>query len=72
MAAKLERRPIKERTERGRADARAKGVSSGREPKLTQHQKKEAIKCRDKDGETLRWIARSYNVRAATISGRAA
>jgi hypothetical protein len=29
---------------------------------------KEAIKRRDKDGETLRSIARSYNVSAATIS----
>ena len=39
----------------------------GRKPKLTQHQKREAIKRRDKDGETLRSIARSYNVSAATI-----
>jgi len=30
--------------------------------------KAEAIKRRDKDGETLRSIARSYNVSAATIS----
>src|SRR5277367_5662003 len=62
------RRRITERTTRGRADAKAKGVRFGRKPKLTQHQKKEAIKRRDKDGETLRSIARSYNVSAATIS----
>ena len=68
VAAKLERRRITERTTRGRADARAKGVKFGRKPKLTQHQKHEAIKRRDKDGETLRSIARSYNVSAATIS----
>jgi DNA invertase Pin-like site-specific DNA recombinase len=68
VAAKLERRRITERTTRGRADAKAKGVRFGRKPKLTQHQKKEAIKRRDKDGETLRSIARSYNVSAATIS----
>src|SRR5450631_1783895 len=68
VAAKLERRRIKERTTRGRADAKAKGVKFGRKPKLTQHQKREAIKRRDKDGETLRSIARSYNVSAATIS----
>src|SRR5271170_4091183 len=68
VAAKLERRRILERTARGRADAKAKGVRFGRKPKLTQHQKKEAIKRRDKDGETLRSIARSYNVSAATIS----
>jgi hypothetical protein len=34
----------------------------------TAHQKREAIKRRDRDGETLRSIARSYNVSAATIS----
>ncbi len=67
VAAKLERRRIKERTERGRADAKAKGVRFGRKPKLTSHQKAEAIKRRDKDKETLRSIARSYNVSAATI-----
>ena len=68
VAAKLERRRIKERTERGRVDAKTKGVRFGRKPKLTQHQKHEAIKRRDKEGETLRSIARSYNVSAATIS----
>lgn len=68
VAAKLERRRIKERTARGRADAKAKGVKFGRKPKLTAHQKREAIKRRDEDGETLRSIARSYNVSAATIS----
>jgi DNA invertase Pin-like site-specific DNA recombinase len=68
VAAKLERRRIKERTERGRSDAKAKGVKFGRKPKLTVHQQHEAIKRRDKDGETLRSIARSYNVDAATIS----
>jgi DNA invertase Pin-like site-specific DNA recombinase len=67
VAAKLERRRIKERTEHGRADAKAKGVKFGRKPKLTEHQKKEAIKRRDKEAETLRSIARSYNVSAATI-----
>jgi DNA invertase Pin-like site-specific DNA recombinase len=68
VTAKLERRRIKERTARGRADAKAKGVKFGRKPKLTPHQQREAIKRRDKDGETLRSIARSYNVSAATIS----
>ena len=68
IAAKLERRRIIDRTTRGRADAKAKGVKFGRKPKLTPHQKAEAIKRRDKDGETLRSIARSYNVSAQTIS----
>ena len=67
IAAKLERRRIIDRTARGRADAKAKGVKFGRKPKLTPHQKREAIKRRDKDGETLRSIARSYNVSAQTI-----
>ena len=39
----------------------------GRKPNLTEYQKREAIKRRDKDGETLRSIARSYNVSAQTI-----
>jgi hypothetical protein len=56
------------RTARGRADAKANGVKFGRKPKLTPHQKREAIKRRDKEGETLRSIGRSYNVSAATIS----
>ena len=40
IAAKLERRRIIERTARGRADAKAKGVKFGRKPKLTPHQKR--------------------------------
>jgi hypothetical protein len=67
VAAKLEHRRIKERSARGRADAKAKGVKFGRKPKLTPHQR-EAIKRRDVDGETLRSIARSYNVSPQTIS----
>jgi DNA invertase Pin-like site-specific DNA recombinase len=72
VSAKLERRRITDRTTRGRADAKAKGVRFGRKPKLTQHQQKEAIKRRDKQGETLRSIGRSYNVSAANISRLAA
>jgi plasmid stabilization system protein ParE len=40
----------------------------GRKPKMTAHQKREAVKRRDVDAEMLRSIARSYNVSAATIS----
>jgi DNA invertase Pin-like site-specific DNA recombinase len=72
VAAKLERRRIVERTARGRADAKAKGVKFGRKPALTPHQQREAIKRRDVDGETLRSIARSYNVSPQTISRLAA
>lgn len=67
VAAKLERRRIIERTSRGRADARAKGVKFGRKPKLTPHQQREVMK-RLIEGETQRSIARSYNVSQATIS----
>jgi DNA invertase Pin-like site-specific DNA recombinase len=67
VAAKLERRRILERTERGRADAKAKGVKFGRKPKLTPHQQREARE-RVSAGETQRSVARSYNVDQATIS----
>jgi DNA invertase Pin-like site-specific DNA recombinase len=43
---------------RGRERAKAKGVKMGRKPKLTDHQKREAIKRRDRDGETLAEIGR--------------
>ncbi|MGQ0444804.1 MAG: helix-turn-helix domain-containing protein [Beijerinckiaceae bacterium] len=36
-------------------------------PKLTEHQKHEAIKCRDA-GELIRAIARTFNVSHSTIS----
>jgi DNA invertase Pin-like site-specific DNA recombinase len=68
VAAKLERRRILDRTARGRADAKAKGVKFGRKLTLAPHQRREAIRRRDVDGETLRSIARSYNVSPQTIS----
>lgn len=67
VAAKLERRRIMERTARGRADAKAKGVKFGRKPILTAHQQKEA-RARIEAGEPQRSVARSYNVSQATIS----
>ena len=68
VAAKLERRRIKERTARGRADAKAKGVKFGRKPKLTPHQQREAIKRRDMDGETLALDWPQLQCQRATIS----
>ena len=56
VAAKLERRRILERTARGRADAKAKGVKFGRKPKLTPHQQREA-RARIEEGETRRSVA---------------
>jgi DNA invertase Pin-like site-specific DNA recombinase len=67
VAAKLERRRIMERTARGRADAKAKGVVFGRKPILTPHEQKEA-RARVDAGEPQRSVARSYNVSQATIS----
>jgi DNA invertase Pin-like site-specific DNA recombinase len=67
VAAKLERRRILERTARGRADAKAKGVKFGRKPIITPHQQNEARK-RLEAGETQRSLARSYNVSQSTIS----
>jgi DNA invertase Pin-like site-specific DNA recombinase len=59
---------IRARTGEGRARAKARGVKLGRKPKLTEHQKREAIRRRDRDGEPVREIARSYNVSHSTIS----
>jgi DNA invertase Pin-like site-specific DNA recombinase len=63
---------IRARTSEGRERAVARGVKMGRPCKLAPHQQREAIKRRDRDGETLADIARSYNVSAATISRLAA
>ena len=59
---------IRARTGEGRERAKARGVKLGRKPKLTVHQRQEAIKRRDVDGEPIRDIARSYNVHNSTIS----
>ena len=66
--AEFERDLIRARTGEGRARAVARGQRMGRPPKLTAHQKHEAIKRRDTGNETLADIARSYNVSPATIS----
>jgi DNA invertase Pin-like site-specific DNA recombinase len=66
--AEFERDLIRARASEGRERAKARGVKMGRKPKLTDHQKREAIRRRDIDGETVREIARSYNVSHSTIS----
>ena len=66
--AEFERDLIRARTGEGRARAKARGQSLGRRPKLTPHQKREALRRRDENGEKGREIARSYNVSASTIS----
>jgi DNA invertase Pin-like site-specific DNA recombinase len=65
--AEFERELIRARTGEGRARATARGVHMGRPPKLTPHQRAEAIRRRDEGGETLAEIGRSYNVSAQTI-----
>jgi DNA invertase Pin-like site-specific DNA recombinase len=66
--AEFERELIRARTGEGRERAKARGVKLGRRPKLTPHQKHEAIRRRDELGEPVREIARSYNVSHSTIS----
>lgn len=65
--AEFERELIRARTGEGRARAQAQGVKMGRKPKLTAHQRREAL-ARREQGETVTAIARSYNVSHSTIS----
>lgn len=66
--AEFERDLIRKRTSEGRERAKACGVKLGRKPKLTLHQRQEAIKRRNEGEETLAEIAQSYNVWHTTIS----
>jgi len=66
-AAKWHRRRILENTATGRARAKANGVKFGRKPKLTVHQRQEALARLAKGEESPREIARSYNVSHQTI-----
>src|SRR6267154_2418950 len=65
--AEFERELIRERTGEGRKRAMAAGVKFGRKPKLSEYQRKEAIK-RRAAGETLAEIAKSYAVDVSMIS----
>jgi DNA invertase Pin-like site-specific DNA recombinase len=66
--AEFERDLIRARTGEGRERAKARGVKLGRKPKLTQHQRREALARRERGAESLTDIARSYNVSHSTIS----
>jgi len=65
--AEFERELIKARTSEGRSRAKARGQRFGRKPKLTSHQRQEAL-ARRANGEALVDIGRSYNVSHSTIS----
>jgi DNA invertase Pin-like site-specific DNA recombinase len=65
--AEFERELIRAQTDEGRKRAQARGVKFGRKPKLTAHQRQEAL-ARRAAGEALVDIARSYAVSHSTIS----
>ena len=65
--AEFERELIRARTGEGRERAKARGQHMGRPPRLTPHQRAEAIRRRDKGEDTLAEIGRSYNVSPQTI-----
>ncbi len=64
--SELERNLINERTEEGRSSARKRGVKFGRKFKLTPHQQ-DQVRSMLKDGQSIRAIARHFNVGVATI-----
>jgi DNA invertase Pin-like site-specific DNA recombinase len=65
--AQFERSLIAERTGDGRKRAMANGVKFGRKPKLSDYQRREALR-RRAAGETLAEIAKSYAVDLSMIS----
>jgi DNA invertase Pin-like site-specific DNA recombinase len=66
--AEFESSLIRTRTGEGRERAKERGVKMGPKFKLTAHQMREAIRRHDTKGETVREIARTYNVSHSTIS----
>jgi len=67
VTIEFERELIRKRTGEGRKRAMAAGVKFGRKPKLSEHQRAEAIK-RRAAGEKLADIAKSYAVDLSMIS----
>ena len=66
--AEFERELIRARTGEGRKRARARGVHMGRPPKLTKHQRREALTALSDGSATQADLARRFNVSQATIS----
>lgn len=65
--AEFERELILVRTGEGGQRAKDRGVRLGRRPKLTPHQRREALDRRQRD-ESVTDIARSYAVHHSTVS----
>ena len=59
--AEFERDLIRARTSEGRERAKARGVKLGRKPKLTEHQKREAIRRRDRGAQDENQITPSHS-----------
>jgi len=66
--AEFERELIRARTGEGRVRAKARGVHMGRPPKLTAHQKREALKALADGTATQADLARRFNLSQSTIS----
>jgi DNA invertase Pin-like site-specific DNA recombinase len=66
--AEFERELIRTRTGEGRARAKTRGNHMGRPPKLTAHQKHEALKALADGSASQADLARRFNVNQATIS----
>ena len=66
--AEFERDLIRTRTGEGRVRAKTRGVHMGRPPKLTTHQKREALNALADGSTSQADLARRFNVSQATIS----
>jgi DNA invertase Pin-like site-specific DNA recombinase/predicted nucleotidyltransferase len=66
--AEFERELIRLRTGEGRARAKARGVHMGRPPKLTPHQRREALQALASGTATQADLVRRFNVSQSTIS----
>ena len=66
--AEFERSMIRERTRLGLVSARERGKVGGRRPKLTAHQRAEAIKMVTSDDKTASEVARLFRVHRSSIS----
>jgi DNA invertase Pin-like site-specific DNA recombinase len=66
--AEFESELIRARTAEGRKRAKERGVHMGRPPKLTAHQKKDALKALADGTASQADLARRFNVSQATIS----